>query len=101
MSHKHHGKEYLIVRFDTRFHSESTIIRTFSLENLKDGVIQSNQSFEIIETLLEIIKRTLESGEDVIVGGFGVIVRRPDETSATENSLGRQRPRTILRSYHS
>jgi len=30
-----------------------------------------NQSFEIIETLLEIMKRTLESGEDVLVSGFG------------------------------
>ena len=30
-----------------------------------------NQSFEIIETLLEIIKRTLESGEDFLVSRFG------------------------------
>ncbi len=30
-----------------------------------------NQSFEIIEALLEIMKRTLESGEDVLVSGFG------------------------------
>jgi integration host factor subunit alpha len=30
-----------------------------------------NQSFEMIETLLEIVKRTLESGEDVLVSGFG------------------------------
>ena len=30
-----------------------------------------NQSFEVIETLLEIIKLTLESGEDVLVSGFG------------------------------
>ena len=30
-----------------------------------------NQSFEMIEILLEIIKRTLESGEDVLVSGFG------------------------------
>jgi len=30
-----------------------------------------NQSSEMIETLLEIIKRTLESGEDVLVSGFG------------------------------
>ena len=29
------------------------------------------QSIEMIETLLEIIKRTLESGEDVLVSGFG------------------------------
>jgi len=30
-----------------------------------------NQSFEMIETLLEIIKTTLESGEDVLESGFG------------------------------
>jgi integration host factor subunit alpha len=30
-----------------------------------------NRSLEIIETLLEIIKRTLESGEDVLASGFG------------------------------
>ena len=30
-----------------------------------------NQSANTIEILLEIIKRTLESGEDVLVSGFG------------------------------
>jgi len=30
-----------------------------------------NQSVEMIEILLEIVKRTLESGEDVLVSGFG------------------------------
>jgi integration host factor subunit alpha len=30
-----------------------------------------NQSFEMIETLLEILKRTLESGEDILDSGFG------------------------------
>ena len=30
-----------------------------------------HQSSEVIETLLEIIKRTLESGEDVLVSRFG------------------------------
>ena len=30
-----------------------------------------NQTVELIETLLEIIKSTLESGEDVLVSGFG------------------------------
>ena len=30
-----------------------------------------NKSSEIVETLLEIIKRTLESGEDVMISGFG------------------------------
>jgi integration host factor subunit alpha len=30
-----------------------------------------NKSADIVETLLEIIKRTLESGEDVLISGFG------------------------------
>jgi integration host factor subunit alpha len=30
-----------------------------------------HQSSEMIETLLELIKRSLESGEDVLVSGFG------------------------------
>ena len=30
-----------------------------------------NKSSEIVETLLEIIKRTLSSGEDVMASGFG------------------------------
>ena len=30
-----------------------------------------NRSLEIVETLLEIIKGTLASGEDVLVSGFG------------------------------
>ena len=30
-----------------------------------------NKSSEILETLLEIIKKTLASGEDVLVSGFG------------------------------
>jgi integration host factor subunit alpha len=30
-----------------------------------------NQSSEIIETFLEIIKRTLESGEDILISRFG------------------------------
>jgi integration host factor subunit alpha len=29
------------------------------------------QSVELVETLLELIKSTLESGEDVLVSGFG------------------------------
>ena len=32
---------------------------------------QKNQSTKIVETLLELIKKTLESGEDVLVSGFG------------------------------
>ena len=40
-------------------------------EVAKQNGYPKNQSFEMIETLLEIMKRTLESGEDVLVSGFG------------------------------
>ena len=30
-----------------------------------------NQSIEIVESLFELIKKTLESGEDVVISGFG------------------------------
>ena len=49
---------------------------TLTKANIVEAVTErngypKNQSFEIIETLLEIMKRTLESGEDVLVSGFG------------------------------
>ena len=49
---------------------------TLTKANIVEAVAEQigytkNQSFEMIETLLEIIKRTLESGEDVLVSGFG------------------------------
>jgi integration host factor subunit alpha len=37
----------------------------------KQNGYAKNQSSDMIETLLEIIKGTLESGEDVLVSGFG------------------------------
>ena len=40
-----------------------------SIQNQTD--LSRNRSSEIVETLLEIIKSTLESGEDVLVSGFG------------------------------
>ena len=49
-----------------------TLIKAHIVESLaKQNGYPKNQSFEIIETLQEIIKRTLESGEDVLVSGFG------------------------------
>jgi len=38
---------------------------------VKQNGYTSKRSVEIIETLLEIIKSSLESGEDVLVSGFG------------------------------
>jgi len=42
------------------------------VESIKDQFgFTKNQSFETVETLLEIMKKTLESGEDILVSGFG------------------------------
>ena len=41
-------------------------------ERIRNKVdFQKNQSMELTENLIEIIKSTLESGEDVLVVGFG------------------------------
>ena len=49
---------------------------TLTKANIVDAVAEQightkNQSVNTIETLLELIKRSLESGEDVLVSGFG------------------------------
>ena len=41
-----------------------------------------NQASEIVEILLEIIKETLEDGEDVLISGFGKFcVKEKNDTS--------------------
>jgi len=49
---------------------------TLTKAHIVDAVAEQNgyikeRSFEVVETLLEIIKSALESGEDVLVSGFG------------------------------
>lgn len=49
---------------------------TLTKSEIVETVAETNgftkkKSVETVETLLEIIKRTLESGEDVLVSGFG------------------------------
>ena len=49
---------------------------TLTKAHIVDSVIEANgftrrKSVETIETLLELIKSTLESGEDVLISGFG------------------------------
>ncbi len=58
-------------------------------EVAKQNGYPKNQSFEMIETLLEIIKRTLESGEDVLVSRFGKFFVSRQSMSAGE---GTQQP---------
>ena len=49
---------------------------TLTKLDMVDSVAKQNgwpktKSFEIVETLLEIIKKSLESGEDILISGFG------------------------------
>ena len=47
------------------------------------------RSLEIVETLLEVIKRTLASGEDVLVSGFGKFcVKEKKERKGRNPSTG-------------
>jgi integration host factor subunit alpha len=52
--------------------STMTLTKIQIVESIHNQIgIPKNKSTEIVETLLEIIKRTLASGEDVLVSGFG------------------------------
>ncbi len=49
---------------------------TLTKAKIIDAVAESsgytrNKSIETVETVLELIKRSLESGEDVLISGFG------------------------------
>ena len=49
---------------------------TLTKAHIIDAVAESNgytrkKSIETVETVLELIKRSLESGEDVLISGFG------------------------------
>jgi len=59
-----------------------------------------NRSFEITENLLEIIKRTLVSGEDVLISGFGKFrVHEKAERRGRNPATGRSmmlKPRRVV-----
>jgi integration host factor subunit alpha len=51
--------------------------------------LPKNKSTDIVETLLEIIKRTLASGEDVLISGFGKFcVRQKQERKGRNPATG-------------
>jgi len=59
-----------------------------------------NHSSEIVETLLEIIKKAIESGEDVLVSGFGKFgVKEKRERKGRNPATGEDmvlRPRKVV-----
>ena len=49
-----------------------TLTKAQIIESVQNQIgLSKNRSLQTVETLLEIIKRTLASGEDVLVSGFG------------------------------
>ena len=49
-----------------------TLTKTHIIQEIADqNGYTKKQSIEVVETLLEIIKSTLASGEDVMISGFG------------------------------
>ena len=71
----------------------NTLTKTDIVESVHNQLgFQKNDSAEIIEILLEIIKESLELGEDVLISGFGKFQvknkrRRRGRNPATNNDL--------------
>ena len=49
-----------------------TLTKAQIVESIQNKIgFPRNKSYELLETFLEIIKSTLQSGEDVMISGFG------------------------------
>lgn len=78
-----------------------TLTKADLVQSLTDQIgLSKNRSSEVTETLLEIIKRTLASGEDVLVSGFGKFcvnekAKRKGRNPATGESL-MLKPRRVV-----
>ena len=51
----------------------------------KNSDLQKNQSIVILNSLLEIIKRTLESGDGILISGFGKFTVKEKKTRKGKN----------------
>jgi integration host factor subunit alpha len=66
---------------------------------------QKQKATSVVESLLELIKHTLESGEDILISGFGKLcvkdkaVRKGRNPQTGENTM--LRPRRVVRFKHS
>ena len=78
---------------------------TLTKANIVDAIsdqigYQKNHSSEIVETLLELIKKTLESGDDVLISNFGKFcVKEKGERRGRNPSTGKDmmmKPRRVV-----
>ena len=68
---------------------------TLTKAHIVNAVVESNgntqkQAFETVEIMLELIKRTLENGEDVLISNFGKFcVKKKAERKGRNPSTGK------------
>jgi len=78
-----------------------TLTKVQIVESIHNQIgFTKNRSLEIVATLLEIIKSTLESGEDVLISNFGKFcVKQKDERRGRNPATGEDlilKPRKIV-----
>ena len=78
-----------------------TFTKAQIIETISDQTgFPKNHSFEIVETLLELIKSSLESGDDVLISGFGKFcVKEKGERRGRNPSTGEDmmmKPRKVV-----
>ena len=68
-----------------------TLTKNMIVTEITDKIgFRKKDSVEILENLLEIIKRTLESGEDVLISGFGKFcVKKKSERRGRNPATGK------------
>jgi len=70
-----------------------TLTKAQTVDRIRDEIgFTRNECTELVESLLELIKETLESGEDVLISGFGKFCvkqkrKRRGRNPATGNEL--------------
>ena len=78
-----------------------TLTKAHIINDIADQIgFTKNHSFEIVEILLELIKKTLESGDDVLISNFGKFcVKDKGERRGRNPSTGKDmilEPRKVL-----
>jgi integration host factor subunit alpha len=78
-----------------------TLTKAHIVDAIADQIgYPKNHSSEIVETLLEIIKKALESGDDVLISGFGKFcVKEKAERRGRNPSTGEDmmmKPRKVV-----
>ena len=78
-----------------------TLTKAHIINTIADQIgYPKSHSLEIVEILLEIIKKTLESGDDVLISGFGKFcVKEKKERKGRNPSTGKDmilEPRKVL-----